>query len=225
MRHKQHIFAGKELKFLFQPAFSGDYIGRVASECSCRSSRRSFHSVHCRFHSVSAEFHSRVNPLCFSSLATAVHLFSLPFLSRFAICDFWHASYSWVGRVKPDPWEASTQNIKFNLTNSINPTNEVGTQNVSLTFVTHIRAFAFFFLCFFPLFFCFILGNHWTIHRIVKHSRPSTFVSGCITVRSFLQFPNAIFEINSLENIILEYGLERVLDKQNARRSLDRELE
>lgn len=148
--HKQHIFTGKELKFLFQPAFR-DYIGHVASECSCQNSRRSFHSVHWPFpfvfRGIPFAHDSSVFPLSFSTLS---RFFFLPFLSRFANCDFWHASYSWVGRVKPDPWEASAQNIKFNLTNSINPTNEVGTQNVLLTFVTYIPVLLRSFSSFFP---------------------------------------------------------------------------
>lgn len=123
--HKQHVFTGKELKFLFQPTFSRDYSGRVASECSFQSSRHSFHSVHWPFpFGFRGIPFARESPV-FSSFSAVPFFLSLPFLRRFVICDFWHASYSWVGRVKHDPWEASMQNIKFNLTNSINPTNEV----------------------------------------------------------------------------------------------------
>lgn len=147
--HKQHIFTGKELKFLFQPAFSRNYIGRVALECSFRSSPRSSHSVHWPFPFGFRGIPFAPEPFIFFPFSLSlVYLFLLSFLSRFAICDFWHVSYSWVRRAKSDPWATSTQNIKFNLTNSINSTNEVGTQNVSLTFVTHICVFVLF-----PLFF------------------------------------------------------------------------
>lgn len=84
--HKQHIFTGKDLKFLFQPAFSGDYrVGHVALECSFR---RSFHSVHWSFpFGFRGIPFARESSIFFPSLSL-LRLFFLLFFSRFAICDF-----------------------------------------------------------------------------------------------------------------------------------------
>lgn len=83
--HKQYIFAGKELQFLFQPAFT-------TSDASHRNARVGvvdalFTRFIGRFYSVFAKFHSRANPL-FPSLRPPRTVFFLPFVSRFAICDF-----------------------------------------------------------------------------------------------------------------------------------------
>jgi len=107
-----NIFAGKELKFLFffQAAFSGDYIGRVASECSCRSSRRSFHSVHWPF-----PFGFRGIPFaresCFSSLSTPCLFFSSLSSVVLQSATFDIRATVGVGRVKSDSDEKHRRRI------------------------------------------------------------------------------------------------------------------